>query len=77
MERMSDEDIVIIGWVDPSTGELVERALPADIAPAVMRGDLAFPRDAPERRYSAQDGQARLLARIDQLKASQDELMNE
>ena len=74
---MSDEDIVIIGWVDPSTGELVERALPADIAPAVMRGDLAFPTDAPERRYSGKDGQARLLARIDELKARQDELLNE
>ena len=74
---MSDDDVVIIAWVDPSTGELVERALPADIAPAVMRGDLAFPRDAPERRYSAKDGQARLLARIDQLKARQDELKNE
>ena len=74
---MRAEDIVIIGWVDPSTGELVERALPADIAPAVMRGDLAFPSDAPERRYSAEDGQARLLARIDQLKARQDKLMNE
>ena len=74
---MSDEDIVIIGWVDPLTGELVERALPADIAPAVMRGDLPFPRDAPERRYSAKDGQARLLARIDRLKARQDELVKE
>jgi len=74
---MSDEGIVVIGWVDPSTGELVERTLPADIAPAVMRGDVAFPRDAPERRYSAKDGEARLLARIDHLKARQDELLNE
>ena len=32
--------------------------------------------DAAEEQ-GAQDGQARLLARVDQLKARQDELMNE
>jgi hypothetical protein len=73
---MGDEEIVTLTWIT-GTGEVIERDVPANIAEAVNRGELAIPRDAPTRRFSAEDAIARYLARIDQLRSRQDELVNE
>jgi hypothetical protein len=74
---MNDDETTTVTWIDQNTAELVERDLPADIAEAVMRGERAFPRDTPARRFSAKDAQARLRARVDQLEARMGELVSE
>jgi hypothetical protein len=79
-ESMGDEsqdEIRTVGWVDPTTAEWLELDVPVEMADKMAAGESTQTRRAEMRRFNAGDGIARLLARIDQLRARQDELLNE
>lgn len=68
--------VTLFSWVSPQD-ELVEVDVPAELAERIAAGEAAFPRDAEMRRYSGEDGRARLKAQLDQINARMDDLVTE
>jgi hypothetical protein len=73
---MNDETIVTIVWIDERTADLIELDVPADVAAAMRRGERVFGRGWEQRRFSAKDGIARMKARLDQIDARRDEMVD-
>jgi hypothetical protein len=74
---MNDENITTMWWVDERTAELVELDVPAEVAAAMGRGEPVGGRGWAQRRFASKDGIARMKARLDQIDARRDELVNE
>ena len=74
---MNDENIVTITWVNERTGELREMDVAAEDAESLGRGKAIGGYNLPQRRFSATEGIARLQARVDQIEARRDELVDE
>jgi hypothetical protein len=77
---MTDDntELVTLSWINPITAELVEVDVTPHVAERIASGSSATWRGGPEpRRFSSADATARLRARIDQLDARMDELVNE
>lgn len=64
-------------WVDQNTAELVEVDIPLETVEALRRGDAVAGFSWPERRFSPKDARARIRARLDQVEAGMDDLVNE
>lgn len=66
-----------LSWVCPVTAALHELDVTPDQAERMTRGEVVPLSGARHRRYSAEDGIARLTARRDQIDARLSELVNE
>jgi len=77
-EQNNDEEITTVLWVNPETAELVEVDVPVSGVEKFAAGGVASGYGGfPMRRFSAKDGQARLRARLDQIRERLDELVTE
>jgi hypothetical protein len=73
---MSDENITRVTMIGSLTGKLIEIDVPTHVAEGWQRDWPNAGRGWPQRRFSADDAIAMLRARIDQIDARRDELVD-
>ncbi len=73
---MTDDQLITVSWVSPTTAELIEADLTPEQAKRLEQGKSASFR-GELRRYSNRDARASIAARLDQICTARDELVTE